>query len=112
MAAKSKDFDNLLLESIDDALLSLGESVRQSIYFHVERNFKVTRADIPQNLEHFQLALEKIFGLGSRYIEILIMKSLYTKIGRPLRMDKNEQLEFIKYVDAAKQSFIGENKDN
>ena len=108
MAVKTKDFDKLLLDSIDDALLSLGDSVRQSIYFHVERNFKVTRDEIPQTLEHFQLALEKIFGVGSRYIEILIMKGLYTKIGHPLRMEKNEQLEFINYVDAARQSFMRE----
>jgi hypothetical protein len=112
MVAKSKEFEKLLLESIDEALLSLGESVRQSIYFHVEKNFQVTKDEIPQTLEHFQLALEKIFGIGSRYIEILIMKSLYTKIGRPQCMEKTEQLEFIKYVDAARRSFMRECSTN
>ena len=106
MAKKSKIFDKLLLDSVDEALLYLGESSRQSIYFHIEMNFKLSRNEIPQKLEDFQLALEKIFGIGSRFIEILIMKSLYAKIGRPLRMEKNEQFEFIKYVNVARQSFM------
>jgi hypothetical protein len=106
MAEKSRDFDKLLLVSIDEALLSLGDSARQSIYFHIEKNFKVKRDEIPENLENFQLALEKIFGIGSRYIEILIMKNLYAKVGCPQRMEKNQPLEFIKYVDAARQSFV------
>jgi hypothetical protein len=108
MATKSKDFEKLLLSSIDQALISLGESVKLSIYFHFEKNFKVTRNEIPEHLQQFQEALEKIFGVGARFIEILIMKNLYAKIGCPLNMEKNEQLEFIKYVDAARQSFLKE----
>jgi len=105
IAAKSKDFDKLLIMSIDEALLSLGESARQSIYFHIEKQFNMSRDEIPRDLEHFQIALEKIFGIGSRYIEILIMKNLYSKIGRSLHIEDNKYLEFIKYVEAARQNF-------
>jgi len=106
MTWKSKEFDKLLLNSIDEALLSLGESARQSIYFHIEKNFKLRREEFPKNLDSFQLSLERIFGIGSRFIEILIMKNLYTKIGHPLHMENNAQLEFLKYVAAAKQNFV------
>ena len=104
MAVRNKDFDKLLLASIDEALLTLGESAKQSTYFHIERTFEVTREEIPKNLEDFQNALEKIFGIGARYIEILIMKFLYAKIGCPLQMKSNSQLEFVKYVHAAKEA--------
>src|SRR3989304_2727383 len=60
--AKTRDFDKLLLNAIDEALNSLGESVKQSIYFHIENKFCVARNDIPENLEEFQGGLEKIFG--------------------------------------------------
>jgi hypothetical protein len=109
--AKSKDFNDLLLCSIDEALLSLGESVKQSIYFHIKNRFMLTREDIPENLSQFQYAIEKIFGLGARYLEILIMKNLYTKIGCPLTMNKNDQLEFIKYVDAARKNYLKNGHD-
>jgi len=108
MDAKSKDFDKLLLGSIDDALGSLGESAKQSVYIHIERNCRIARNEIPENLSQFQEGLEKIFGMGARLLEILIMKNLYSKIGHSFDMDKNQQLEFIKYVNAAKLSFLKE----
>jgi hypothetical protein len=106
MTTIPKDFDLLLLDSIDEALLSLGESARQSIYFHIEKNFNVPKKDIPSELEHFQLALEKIFGVGARFIEILIMKNLYQKINCPLGTENSQQLEFIKYAKVAKQTYL------
>ncbi len=106
MTPKPKDFDPLLLESIDEALLSLGVSVKSSIYFHLEKNFKVHRSDIPMHLGEFQNGLEKIFGLGARFLEILIMKNLYTRIGCTLVMAEDVQMEFVKYVEAAKQSYL------
>jgi len=111
MDAKSKDFDKLLLGSIDDALGSLGESAKQSVYSHIERNYKVVRNEIPANLQQFQEGLEKIFGIGARLIEILIMKNLYAKIGHPLVMEKNQHLEFIKYVNVARLSCLKECHD-
>lgn len=108
MDAKSKGFDKLLLGSIDDALGALGESAKQSVYIHIERNFRIARNEIPENLSQFQEGLEKIFGMGARLLEILIMKNLYSKIGHEFNMDKNQQLEFIRYVNAARLSFLEE----
>jgi len=105
LATKSREFDKLLLSVIDEALNSLGETVKQSIYFHIEKNVSVTRNEIPENLVEFQGGLEKIFGAGARFIEVLIMKNLHSKIGRPLIME-SEQLEFVEYVDAAKEGFL------
>jgi hypothetical protein len=105
LATKSREFDKLLLSAIDEALNSLGESVKQSIYFHIEKKFSVARNEIPENLAEFQGGLEKIFGAGAQFIEILIMKNLHSKIGRPLIMG-SEQLEFVEYVDAAKEGFL------
>jgi hypothetical protein len=102
---KTRDFDKLLVNAIDEALNSLGTSIRQSIYFHMETRFKVARNKIPENLEEFQGGLEKIFGTGAQFIEILIMKNLHSKIGLPLKME-SKHLEFIKYVDAAKEGFL------
>jgi hypothetical protein len=103
--AKRSEFDKLLVNVIDEALSSLGESVKQSIYFHIENKFHVARNDIPENLEEFQGGLEKIFGTGARFIEILIMKNLHKKIGLPLKM-KSEQFEFVEYIGVAKKGFL------
>ena len=104
--AKRGEFDKLLVSAVDEALNSLGESVKQSIYFHMENQFNVTKKQIPRNLEGFQGGLEKIFGAGARFIEIQIMKNLHRKIGLPLKMD-GERFEFVEYVDVAKRGFLG-----
>ena len=106
--AKTNEFNKLLVSAIDEALNSLGESVKQSIYFHIEHNFKVPRDRIPENVVEFQGGLEKIFGAGAQYIEIMIMKNLHSKLGLPLKM-KSKQLEFAEYVDAAKEGFLKKN---
>lgn len=103
--AKKSEFDKLLVIAIDEALNSLGESVKQSIYFHIENKFKVARKNIPENLEEFQGGLEKIFGAGALFIEIQIMKNLHMKIGLPLKME-SEKFEFVEYVDVAKKGFL------
>ena len=100
-----KAFEKLLLEAVDDALASLGDSARQAIYFHLEDKFKIAKNDIPRRLQDFVDGLEKIFGLGARFIEILIMRNLYGKIGQPLEWNESRELVFVDYVKAAKQSF-------
>jgi hypothetical protein len=106
LPTKSRNFDKILLRAIDGALSSLGESVKKSIYFHIENKFNVPRNEIPENLKEFQGGLEKIFGAGAQFIEILIMKNLHAEIGLALAIEKSDQLEFIEYVDVAKQSFL------
>jgi len=101
-----KAFDKLLLEVVDDTLLSLGDSARQAIYFHLEDKFKITKNDIPYRLEDFAEGLEKIFGLGAKFLEILMMKKLYEKTGQPLKWNENKELMFVQYVTAAEKSFL------
>ena len=107
---KSKSFDKLLLEAIDEALSSLGESVKQSIYFHIQNKF-VAKDDIPAHIKDFQGGLEKIFGAGAQFIEILIMKNLHAKIGVTLKIEVTNSLEFAEYVNVAKQTFLGKKSE-
>lgn len=106
MPTKSNDFDKLLINAIDEALLSLGESVEQSTYFHIQTKFKVQKNEIPKKLAEFQIGLEKIFGSGARYIEILIMKGLYAKIGKPIVIENDKEFGFVDYVNSARESFL------
>lgn len=104
-----KAFEKLLLEAIDDALSTLGDSARQSIYFHLEKRFRIPRNDIPQRLQVFEDGLVKIFGPGSQFLEILIMKRLHEKVGCALEWDEGEPLVFVDYITAAKQSYAKRN---
>ena len=77
---RGKTFENILLESIDEAFASLGENVKKAIYFHLMQKFLISREDIPDKIDAFSDGLEKIFGIGARNLEILIMASLHEKV--------------------------------
>jgi len=107
---KRKTFDELFLEALDEALLALGESARQSIYFHLADKFKIEKKAILSCLEAFECGLNRIFGIGARYIEILIMKKLYERVGKPLELEEEKELVFVDYINAAKQTFSRKEK--
>lgn len=105
-----KSFEKLLSEAVDEALSTLGESVKQSIYFHLEKKFKIPKKEIPYRIDDFASGLEKIFGIGAKFIEIMIMKNLYEKIGQTLEWDESKELVFTEYIEAAKRSYLKEVK--
>ncbi len=76
-----QSFYEVLSGAIDEAFSSLGESVREAIFFHPEKTFGIRRSEIPYRIDDFSDALERIFGLGARRLEILFMKNLHAKVG-------------------------------
>ena len=106
-----RDFEKLLLEAVDDQLTSLGESSKQALYFHLERGFNIKKQEIPRKTEAFVDAMEKIFGQGADYLEILIMKRLHSKMGLDVRLSKTD-LTFIEYIEAAKRSYCRNKTEN
>ena len=101
-----RDFKRILLEAVDEGLSSLGESSKVAVYFHLQKNFNVRKEEIPCNVEAFAEAMEKIFGQGATFLEILIMKRLHEKVRLNLRGHSFQSLEFTEYVTMAKQSFM------
>jgi hypothetical protein len=75
-----RSFYDTLLEAIDEGFSSLGESVKVAIYFHLENTFRIKKREIPFRVDDFSDALEKLFGLGARHLEIIFMKNIHAKV--------------------------------
>ena len=101
------NFEEALLEAVDEGLSFLGESGKMAVYYHAERLYGIKKWEIPFRVEDFAEALEKIFGLGARLIEIQIMKSLYSKIGAHLRWDEKLDISFTEYVKTLGETSTG-----
>jgi len=96
-------FEEVLLEAIDESFSWLGESEKQAIYFFLEKRYKISKQEIPYRIEEFTEAIEDIFGLGAKIIEIRIMKNLFSKMGYSFPyLHAQEGLEFTKYIEAAR----------
>ncbi len=104
-----KKFESVLLESIDEAFSNLGENVKTVIYFHLTEKFMITKQDIPSKIDDFSDALEKIFGLGSRKLEILIIAKLHEKISCDYKWQGPKwlipDLTFRQYVELSRSYY-------
>ena len=101
-----QEFNRFLLEAVDEGLSTLGESSKQAIYFHLSKGFALKKQEIPEKIEVFTYAIEKIFGLGANFLEILIMKRLHDKLGQSINLYGDEDFAFVEYVVAARRSFL------
>jgi hypothetical protein len=111
--ATHRSFYDILLEAIDEALSSLGESSKIAIYLHLENSMGIKKQEIPFRIDDFQNALEKIFGLGARLLEILFVKNLHEKIKTTYKWDMPRwvvpELTFQEYLHLVKMEFENSN---
>ena len=103
---EGKKFELILLETLDEALSTLGENVKKTIYFHLQQKFLIAKNEIPYKIDDFSDALEQIFGLGARKLEILIMAKLHQKITPRYKWEGPNwlvpELTFSQYVELLK----------
>jgi len=101
------EFEELLLESIDDGLSILGDSTKQAVYVCLQKTYGIKKQDIPNKIQRFTHAIEQIFGPGAKLLQIQIMKQLYQRIGHAFEyFPENGELLFLEYVDAVEASYV------
>lgn len=105
-------FDSLLLEAVDEALSTLGEPCKKAFYIYFEKNYEIKKHEIPLKIERFAKAVQDLFGVGARLIEIQIMKNLREKLGDFTFQLKVENLTFTEYVTAVKMLELFSEKSN
>jgi len=107
-------FYKVLFEAVEETFSSLGEFVEEKIFCTLEKSFGIRRSEIPYRIEDFSDALEKIFGLGARRLEISVIKCLHKKIATEYKWNAPEwivpALTFSEYVNMVKQDFEQPNR--
>lgn len=106
------DFETLLLEAVDEGLSSLGDSSKHAIYFHLQETFNIDKHEIPKNIDAFDKAIKKIFGIGANFLEILIIRKLHQKAAQTIRIQTPEELTLKEYVEQAKKNFLENRQSN
>jgi PAS domain-containing protein len=83
----AKDFERLLLDSIDEALSSTEEKLEKETYAQLESR-DIPRLEIPRNIRTFTRVIEEVFGTAADDLKLLILKKLHEKNGWPfVKMD-------------------------
>ena len=73
--------DKLVLQVIERGFDSLGESPKQAVWFCLEEKFGFNRKKVAENIEAFEEALQKIFGLGYNFLDTLFRQYLQEATG-------------------------------
>ena len=97
--------DTIILDSLDESLASLGESVKHAVYSQLQKTYHIERHEIPSKIEAFALAIEEIFGDGARLVEMRIMEKLHSKAKGFLYIPIEEEVKFKDYVQTVR-SFL------
>lgn len=110
----AQQFRELLIEAIDEALCSLGEPVKNTIYQHLNDDFKITKNNIPERMEEFSELLHKVFGLGASRLEVRFIKNLDAKVNAAESKKDSElgaskwivmEMSFTQYVSKVQKEF-------
>jgi hypothetical protein len=93
----SKPFDNaMILDVIEKGLDSLGTSPKQAIWVFLEKDFNVKKNQLPGNIKDFHDGLQKIFGLGYKFLDTLFCNYLEEATGK--QFPKNQS--FVECVES------------
>jgi hypothetical protein len=74
--AVNPSLDQPLIESIDAALSALGTSTRDSILTYLRKKYSMSLQGIPQRMDEFLQALNRLLVYGARVIEKLVIARL------------------------------------
>ena len=93
-------FAGALVRSTYDTLGSLGEDVKQTVLFYLERDQGLTVELLPGNARALMQGLRAIFGLGSMPLEESIVNNLYRdlELGPPAEEGFAEAIEAARYI--------------
>ncbi|MCW4031570.1 MAG: hypothetical protein NWE80_04315 [Candidatus Bathyarchaeota archaeon] len=73
-------FKIVMTEAIDESFSSFNNLSKQEIFFRLEKAFNITKEEIPWRTEDFADAIDQMFGVGAKLIEIRIIGALHKRI--------------------------------
>jgi hypothetical protein len=98
------DFDEMLDNAVSEALSQLGETVKQTILYYLERNFNMKPEEVPRRPTEFANALSALLGSGADPLENIIIQTLYTKIDVRITVQlPSQDTDFIDFIRRARE---------
>ncbi|MEM2341925.1 MAG: hypothetical protein QXX94_00530 [Candidatus Bathyarchaeia archaeon] len=79
---KIGEFGRIVVEAVDDGLSVFGETVKATLLLLIKERFHIDNHEISEKPKEFSSALRSILGNGGgKFVENLIVRNLYAKLG-------------------------------
>jgi hypothetical protein len=98
-------FDIAISEAVEESFSSFSNLDKEAAYFHLENAFKIKKQEIPCKIEGFSDAIEQMFGVGAKLIEIRIIEALHSRIRAFVFLPDKGDVDFKEYV-ASLRAFL------
>jgi hypothetical protein len=91
-------FEIAITETVDEILSSFRNLDKEAVYLRLENTFKIKKQEIPCKIENFVDAIEQMFGVGAKLIEIRVTEALHKRIPEFIFFPKKGDVDFKEYV--------------
>jgi hypothetical protein len=89
--------NEIIIEVVVKAINALGKNSAQMLWSILESDYGLTKDKIPQNLPELMIALQKTFGLGYNFIDLLFQTLLQQSTGQSF--EKKNFIECVAELD-------------
>ncbi len=91
-------FNFAIFETVDESFSSFKNMDKRVIYHQLECAFKIKKKEIPLKIESFADAVEQMFGVAAKLVEIRIIEALYKRFPEFIFLPKEGNVDFKEYV--------------
>jgi signal peptidase len=99
----NKYLNDTLLASIDEAFSCFGDQAKALLYRHLEKNFGIKKKELPQKLDAFTAAMQKIFGPNAAKMDLLLIHTFKKNLLFGCKVDPNSY-PFQEFVQQVKEN--------
>lgn len=98
-------FNAVIIEAVEESFSSFNNLVKEAAYLHLEKAFKIKKQEIPCKIGAFADAIEQMFGVGAKLIEIRMIEALHKRFREFAFFPKKGDIDFTEYV-ASLRAFL------
>jgi hypothetical protein len=91
--------DNVIAEAVSESLSSFGPAFKQAVCGQLEQTYRIKQTEIPERINEFTNAIEAMFGIGAKIIELRIIEAIHNKMPAFVHFPKQGDLLFANYID-------------
>jgi hypothetical protein len=99
-------FQTAITETVDQSLSSFSNLDKEAVYSCLENTFHISKQEIPGKIENFADAIEQMFGVGAKLIEIRMVEALHKRIPEFIFFPKKGYVDFKEYVTSLRSFML------
>jgi hypothetical protein len=91
-------FNLAITETVDEIFSSFRNLDKEAAYLRLENAFKIKKDEIPLKIEGFADAIEQMFGVAVKLVEIRMIEALHRRFPEFVFLPKKGDVDFKEYV--------------